>query len=259
MPPEIDQLGANILSDLDQHRPQPQMDQKRPIQTASQTKWSAEIRQYNLTLTRLWRRYGVKLSFFFTFYLIWSGFESIIIDQDPISEGKSYSGFQTFWLAAHRTVTLFIVNFTLPGIVSLLLYTLPGEGYDDIDEDEDRANNNTIRQHPLKIILRIVTRGDYPKLIQDNIDYHENLFKSYWRNQNDQIEIHIASERPLNLARPRKNGMEHRCEVKEFDIPTTYTTPNKTLYKVRMAISGGEDHRVRSNLHLVCMFHCRTA
>lgn len=205
-------------------------------QIAVLSRWSRRIRQYNLALTRLWRRYGVKISFFLTFYLIWSGFKTIIIEQDPDST-RSYNGFQSFWLASHRFVTLFIVTFTLPGVIGLLFYTVPGEGYDDIEEDEDKINNNnTIRQHPLKIILRIITRGDYPKLIQDSIEYHENLFKSYWRHENDQIEIHVSSEKPLSLARPRVPGL-HRCEIKEYDVPLGYTTPNNTLYKVGLGCS----------------------
>lgn len=225
MTPQIDKLTAKAaMTDQNANYAAKGASKKRPM----------KVKDINILLTRFWRRYGVKASFFFTFFVIWTGFKNIIVDHDPKVTSENFSSLQTFWLFAHRVVTLFIVNFTLPGCVSLLLYNLGSAGYDEYDEEDEEVS--TKKHDPIRLILRIVTRGDYPKLIRDTVEYHENLFKSYWRQDEDEIEIHVMSEMPMKLNRPKRNGTAHRCEVKEFDIPPDYCTPNNTLYKVRSSI-----------------------
>lgn len=72
------------------------------------------------------------------------------------------------------------------------------------------------------ICIRVVTRGDYPELVKDNVT----------RNMNKCIEaglenfqIEVVSDKPVNLPSQRR--------LREIVVPTTYKTKTGALFKAR--------------------------
>lgn len=72
------------------------------------------------------------------------------------------------------------------------------------------------------ICFRIVTRGDYPLLVKENVENILNLMKKF---EFANFLIEVVANKAINLPEYEK--------VRELVVPDAYTTPNGSKYKAR--------------------------
>lgn len=72
------------------------------------------------------------------------------------------------------------------------------------------------------LCFRIVTRGDYPKMVKTNIDTLLNLMKKF---EFSNYLIEVVTNKPINVPREEK--------VREVVVPDEYKTKNGSKYKAR--------------------------
>lgn len=133
--------------------------------------------------------------------------------QDPeIDPWIQYGVFGAFTLYALRFVTFLSLPQVIFNVVGLTLYNCFPEKV-------------TLKGSPLLapfICIRVVTRGDYPDLVKNNVN----------RNMNKCLDaglenflIEVVSDKPI--------GLEPHRRIRELVVPTDYQTSTGALFKAR--------------------------
>jgi egghead protein (zeste-white 4 protein) len=77
-----------------------------------------------------------------------------------------------------------------------------------------------------RLCFRIVTRGDYPQLVKENVERILDLMKKF---EFDKFLIEVVANKAIYLP-------EYDEKVRELVVPEEYTTKNGSKYKARYKI-----------------------
>ncbi|XP_019765968.2 beta-1,4-mannosyltransferase egh isoform X2 [Dendroctonus ponderosae] len=135
-----------------------------------------------------------------------------VVDSSYLRPWEKYGVFFTCVLYGLRFVTLLPLPQATFNFVGMIFYnTFPGKV--------------VLRSSPLLsplICVRVVTRGDYPQLVKDNVARN---MKTCLDTGLENFYIEVVSDQPLNLpCNPR---------IRELVVPEEYNTSSGAMYKAR--------------------------
>lgn len=79
------------------------------------------------------------------------------------------------------------------------------------------------------VCFRVVTRGTYPKLVKDNVEYNLAVLKPY--DSTLRYTYEVVTDIPINIDNKKSSSSTTKCY--EVVVPADYRTKNNTKYKAR--------------------------
>ena len=151
---------------------------------------------------------------FFVFELCAGGIRlwKVDFERDNVDPIKEYGLVLTIFLYSFRFLIFLPLPLCIFHVCGLLFYNVFPE-------------KAPIRGSPLLapfISIRVVTRGDYPELVQRNVTRNMNTCLELGL---DKFIIEVVTDKALNLTR--------HSRVREIVVPTSYKTKTNSKYKSR--------------------------
>jgi len=144
--------------------------------------------------------------------------------------------YSTWYSILYYTTRLNLL-LALPQTVLYATGLLFANVFDDLDADDYPSPPGHIQQS-MKICIRIVTRGDYHRLINSTLDH--NLAVCRQVNNNLAFVFELLTEKPIELT----DHLTREC-VTQTIVPGNYKCENGTLFKVGLSRIDSLFHRYK--------------